>query len=217
MRLFGVFGSNRAERELSAEIESHLQLHIDDNLRAGMTPQEARRRALHRARRRGRDEGGVSRSPRPAGVRIARPRCALRRPDAAQDAGLRAGRRRDSRPRHRRQLRHLHRGQRGGAEAAAVRGAGSHHAAVADAAAVAVQARRPSRCRRPTSSTGKRRTRSFERMAIYRGRPADAHRSGRARRGDVPARVGGLPADSRPLADARPRLHARTTTAPARP
>ena len=46
MRLFGVFGSTRAERELSAEIESHLQLHIDDNLRAGMTPQEARRRAL---------------------------------------------------------------------------------------------------------------------------------------------------------------------------
>ena len=44
MRLFGVFGSRRAERELSAEIESHLQLHIDDNLRAGMTPQEARRR-----------------------------------------------------------------------------------------------------------------------------------------------------------------------------
>ena len=46
MRLFGVFGSTRAERELSAEIESHLQLHIDDNLRAGMTPQEARRRAI---------------------------------------------------------------------------------------------------------------------------------------------------------------------------
>ena len=46
MRLFGVFGSRRAERELSAEIESHLQLHVDDNIRAGMTPSEARRRAL---------------------------------------------------------------------------------------------------------------------------------------------------------------------------
>ncbi len=45
MRLFGVFGSTRAERELSAEIESHLQLHVDDNIRAGMSPQEARRRA----------------------------------------------------------------------------------------------------------------------------------------------------------------------------
>ena len=46
MRLFGAFGSRRAERELSAEIESHLQLHIDDNIRAGMTPAEARRRAV---------------------------------------------------------------------------------------------------------------------------------------------------------------------------
>ena len=46
MRLFGVFGSTRAERELSAEIESHLQLHIDDNIRAGMSPPEARRRAV---------------------------------------------------------------------------------------------------------------------------------------------------------------------------
>jgi predicted permease len=36
----------RTERELSAEIESHLQLHIEDNIRAGMTPEEARRAAL---------------------------------------------------------------------------------------------------------------------------------------------------------------------------
>ena len=46
MRVVGLFGSARAERELTAELESHLQLHIDDNLRAGMTPQEARRRAM---------------------------------------------------------------------------------------------------------------------------------------------------------------------------
>ncbi|HUQ89040.1 MAG TPA: ABC transporter permease [Vicinamibacterales bacterium] len=45
-RLFGVFGSARSERELSAEIESHLQLHVDDNIRAGMTPVEAKRRAV---------------------------------------------------------------------------------------------------------------------------------------------------------------------------
>jgi hypothetical protein len=36
----------RGERELAAEIESHLQLHIDDNLRAGLPPDEARRAAL---------------------------------------------------------------------------------------------------------------------------------------------------------------------------
>jgi predicted permease len=46
MRLLGMFGSTRAERELEAEIEGHLQLHIDDNIRAGMTPAEARRRAV---------------------------------------------------------------------------------------------------------------------------------------------------------------------------
>ena len=45
-RLAGVFASTRAERELSAELQSHLELHIDDNIRAGMTPAEARRHAL---------------------------------------------------------------------------------------------------------------------------------------------------------------------------
>ncbi len=45
-RLFGAVAPSRSERDLSAELESHLQLHIDDNIRAGMTPQEARRRAL---------------------------------------------------------------------------------------------------------------------------------------------------------------------------
>ena len=45
-RLAGVFNKSRRDRELSAELESHLQLHIDDNIRAGMSPQEARRRAI---------------------------------------------------------------------------------------------------------------------------------------------------------------------------
>jgi predicted permease len=46
LRLFGVIRSDRAERDLAAELESHVQLHIDDNIKAGMTPPEARRRAL---------------------------------------------------------------------------------------------------------------------------------------------------------------------------
>ena len=46
VRLAAPFTRNRCERDLAAEIESHLQLHIDDNLRAGMTPAEARRQAL---------------------------------------------------------------------------------------------------------------------------------------------------------------------------
>ena len=46
MRLAEFFRSNRRERELAAEMESHLQLHIEDNLRSGMNPQEARREAF---------------------------------------------------------------------------------------------------------------------------------------------------------------------------
>ena len=45
-RLAGVFASSKADHELGAELESHLQLHIDDNVRMGLSPSEARRRAL---------------------------------------------------------------------------------------------------------------------------------------------------------------------------
>ena len=46
MRLFNVFHRQRREREFAEEMESHLAFHIEDNLRAGMAPEEARRRAL---------------------------------------------------------------------------------------------------------------------------------------------------------------------------
>lgn len=46
LRLAGWGGRARRERELAAEFESHLEMHIDDNLRAGMTADEARRAAL---------------------------------------------------------------------------------------------------------------------------------------------------------------------------
>lgn len=46
VRLTGLFRQQRQERELAQELESHLQMHIEDNLRAGMTPEEARRQAL---------------------------------------------------------------------------------------------------------------------------------------------------------------------------
>jgi predicted permease len=45
-RLFGVFRRQRREREFAEELESHLAFHIEDNLRAGMSPDEARRMAL---------------------------------------------------------------------------------------------------------------------------------------------------------------------------
>ena len=37
-----MFNKQRQDRELDDEIESHLQMHIEDNLRLGMTPDEAR-------------------------------------------------------------------------------------------------------------------------------------------------------------------------------
>jgi putative ABC transport system permease protein len=46
MRLGGLFGKDRRDRELAEELESHLQMHIEGNLCAGMTPEEARRGAL---------------------------------------------------------------------------------------------------------------------------------------------------------------------------
>ena len=46
LRLGEFFGRERRERDLAAEMESHLQMHIDENLRAGMSAEEARRQAL---------------------------------------------------------------------------------------------------------------------------------------------------------------------------
>ena len=48
LRFKGLFQKAARERELADELESHLQLHIDDNLRAGMSPAEARRVAIMR-------------------------------------------------------------------------------------------------------------------------------------------------------------------------
>jgi predicted permease len=45
-RTFSNFNRARDERELSEELNAHLQTHIDDNVRAGMTLDEARRNAL---------------------------------------------------------------------------------------------------------------------------------------------------------------------------
>lgn len=45
-RFAGVFRRGRRDSELTAEMEAHLQMHIEDNLRRGMPPGEARRQAL---------------------------------------------------------------------------------------------------------------------------------------------------------------------------
>ena len=45
-RFSGMFARKSRERELASELESHLQMHIQDNLRSGMSPEEARRKAV---------------------------------------------------------------------------------------------------------------------------------------------------------------------------
>ena len=45
-RIAGLFRKETRDRELSAEMDSHLQMHIEDNLRAGMSPTQARREAM---------------------------------------------------------------------------------------------------------------------------------------------------------------------------
>src|SRR5205814_7735594 len=44
-RGFGVF-SNGPRQQFAEELESHLQMHTDDNIRMGMTPEQARREAI---------------------------------------------------------------------------------------------------------------------------------------------------------------------------
>jgi macrolide transport system ATP-binding/permease protein len=51
LRLFGILPAVTSlkegrENDFAAELDSHLQMHIEDNLRAGMSPQEARRHAI---------------------------------------------------------------------------------------------------------------------------------------------------------------------------
>ncbi len=64
-RFLGLFNRSHRAADFDAELESHLQLHIDDNLRAGMSPAEARRQALLHlgsvvsTREAYRDRGGV--------------------------------------------------------------------------------------------------------------------------------------------------------------
>src|SRR5688572_25738907 len=47
-RIAGFVRPGAGEREFADELQSHIDLHTDDNIRAGMTPVEARRQALAR-------------------------------------------------------------------------------------------------------------------------------------------------------------------------
>jgi predicted permease len=65
IRLTGLFSAGRRSEQFDEELRSHLAMHIEDNLRQGMTPGEARRQALialggmQSARDAYRDRGGM--------------------------------------------------------------------------------------------------------------------------------------------------------------
>src|SRR5580658_5189367 len=48
LRLRGYFRSQSADDDFAAELESHIALHIDESIRAGLSREEARRQALIR-------------------------------------------------------------------------------------------------------------------------------------------------------------------------
>src|SRR5262245_9956669 len=45
-RIAGLFGGGRADDDMRAEMASHLEMETAENIRRGMTPDEARRQAL---------------------------------------------------------------------------------------------------------------------------------------------------------------------------
>ena len=72
-RLGGLFNKERKDRELAEELENHLAMQIEDNLRAGMTPGHARRAALLKS----------------GGLELAKEACRDRRGLAALETALR--------------------------------------------------------------------------------------------------------------------------------
>src|SRR5580658_8460499 len=48
LRFRGLLHRSCAGDDLTAELEAHVDLHVDDGVRAGLTPEEARRRAMIR-------------------------------------------------------------------------------------------------------------------------------------------------------------------------
>ena len=46
IRLAGLLGSGSADHDFSDELESHIAMHVDYGVRSGLSPEQARRRAL---------------------------------------------------------------------------------------------------------------------------------------------------------------------------
>lgn len=101
-RLSGLFTTSRHEQEFNAELESHLQLHTDENIRAGMSPEAARREAILKLGGLEPTRQGPPRTQHPPLPRNHPPRPPLRPPPTHKESRLHPHRSSHAHPRHRR-------------------------------------------------------------------------------------------------------------------
>ena len=119
-RVTGLFRKNWRDREMAQEFESHLQMHIDDNIRAGMSPEQARREALVKFGGMEAAKESVRETSRLMWIETACARYALCAARAAPESGLRHHGRALIDARHWRERGHLYRRRQSAAAAAAL-------------------------------------------------------------------------------------------------
>src|SRR6266851_8097416 len=120
LRLVGSFRQERPEQELAEELRSHLRLHMDENMRAGMSPEQARRDALLKLGGVEATKGALPRAPRPAVARNISSGRALCLAHAAEKSRIHLCGGAYFSARHWREYRHLQRGERRASPPAAV-------------------------------------------------------------------------------------------------
>ena len=161
-RIRNKFSRSKLEQEIDAEIKSHIEMRIADNVASGMSPEEARRDALIRFGNRTTMRERVTEEDAGMVWDCLGPRSDLRGASVAPDAGLHHHRARHPDSGHRRQRRGVQRAERTGS-------------ATARCPAI----RRPLQRRPPgnrdtttsrirTTSTSKPETTTFRDMAVYR-------------------------------------------------
>src|SRR5258706_11553866 len=101
-RIRGLLSARRLDDDFGREVSAHLAMLTEQNIRRGMTPDEARRAAMVRFGGAMQYQGTAARRARPAVHRDNAARPALWHPDAAPEPGVFARRHRHARRRHRR-------------------------------------------------------------------------------------------------------------------
>ncbi len=111
MRLCGVLRKPQGDSDFEAELASHVAMHIDDGIRAGLSRGGSPPPGAHSPRRRGANPAGLSRAARTTVAGNARTRPCLQSPPARETSRNHRHRRAFDRPGHGRQRHHLLHGQ----------------------------------------------------------------------------------------------------------